>query len=149
MCLNTCGVFKSKALSPSTRYLLSVLTKCEQLVYTEPVFHQDAWRLTMVKSQFACTLKQASLTFSLQPCWCEYCSISAVPSEPALKNERSHQQPTRMEIGYWQPMKGCTSSCNPSPQPCWWNKWFCVRHRMRVGSAYQEIREMSAPTTNN
>ena len=23
----------------------------------------------MVKSQFACTLKQASLTFSLQPCW--------------------------------------------------------------------------------
>jgi hypothetical protein len=36
-----------------------------------------------------------------------------------------------------------------SPQPCWWNTWFCVRHRMRVGSAYQEIREMSAPTTNN
>jgi len=36
MCLNTCGVFKSKALSPSTRYLLPVLTKCEQLVYTEP-----------------------------------------------------------------------------------------------------------------
>ena len=36
-----------------------------------------------------------------------------------------------------------------SPQPCWWNTWFCVRHRMRVGSAYQEIREMSASTTNN
>jgi hypothetical protein len=25
--------------------------------------------------------------------WCEYCSISAVPSEHALKNERNHQHP--------------------------------------------------------
>ena len=31
---------------------------------------------------------------------------------------------------------------------CWWNTWFCVRHRMRMGSAHQEIREMSAPTAN-
>ena len=28
----------------------------------------------------------------------EYCSISAVPSEPTLKNERNHQQLTRMRI---------------------------------------------------